>query len=149
VVKLLFKKGDNKDIKNYHHISLLASFFKMFEKMIYVRLSKHIINNAILSNEQFGFRSNSSTGNATFKLFNDILQALKNKEFVGGIFCDLKKAFDCVNHDLLMKKLKLYGIVDKAYILIKSCLSDRYQRVFIDDNIMHTHTSSEWGRIKH
>jgi hypothetical protein len=60
--------------------------------MIYIRLSKHIINSAILSSEQFGFRSNSSTGNATFKLLNDILQALKNKELVGGIFCDLEKA---------------------------------------------------------
>jgi hypothetical protein len=98
---------------------------------------------------QFGFRSNFSTGNATFKLLIDILQALKNKEFVGGIFCDLKKAFDCVNHDLLMKKLKFYGIVGNGYTLIKSYLSDSYQRVFIDDNIMHTYTSSEWGRIKH
>jgi hypothetical protein len=57
---------------------------------LYIRLSKHVINSAILSNEQFGFRSNSSTGNATFKLLNYILQALKIKEFVGGIFCDLE-----------------------------------------------------------
>jgi hypothetical protein len=83
------------------------------------------------------------------KLLNNILQALKNKEFVGGIFCDLEKAFVCVNHDLLMKKLKFCGIVGNVYALIKSYLSDRYQRVFIDDNITHTYTSSEWGRIKH
>jgi hypothetical protein len=62
---------------------------------------------------------------------------------VGGIFCDLEKAFDCVNHNLLMKKLKFYGIVGNAYTQIKSYLSDKYQRVFIDDNITHTYTSSE------
>jgi hypothetical protein len=53
---------------------------------------------------------------------------------VGGIFCDLEKAFDCVNHDLLMKKFKFFGIVSNVYALIKSCLSDRYQLVLIDDN---------------
>jgi hypothetical protein len=106
-------------------MSLLTSFSSIFEKMIYIRLSKHIINSAILSNEQFGFRSNSSTGNPKFNLLNDILQALKNKELVGDIFCDLEKAFDCFNHDLLMKKFKFYGIVGNAYTLIKSYLSDQ------------------------
>jgi hypothetical protein len=56
---------------------------------------------------------------AMFKLLNNILHALNNKAYVGGIFCDLEKAFDCVNHDLLMNKLKLYGIVGNAYDLIQ------------------------------
>jgi hypothetical protein len=90
------------------------------------------MNNAISSIEQYGFRSNSSTEKATLKLSNDVLQALNNRAHVGGIFCDLEKAFDCVNHDLLMKKLEFYGIVGNAYALIKSYLSDRYQRVLID-----------------
>jgi hypothetical protein len=55
----------------------------------------------------------------------------------------LKKAFDCVNHDLLTKKLKFYGITGNAYALIKSYLSDRYQRVRIDDKF------SEWGKVTH
>jgi hypothetical protein len=83
------------------------------------------------------------------KLLNDILQALNDKEYVGGIFCDLEKAFDCVNYDLLMKKLKLYGIVGNAYALNKSYLSDRHQQVLIDDSITHSHTFSEWGKTKH
>jgi hypothetical protein len=107
------------------------------------------MNNAILSSEQFGFRSNSSTEKATFKLLNDVLLALNNKTFVGGIFCDLEKAFDCVNHNLLMKKLKFYGIVGNAYALIKSYLSDRYQRVLTDDNLAHSYTSSGWRKIKY
>jgi hypothetical protein len=73
--------------------------------MIYVRLSKHVINNAVLSPNQYGFRNNSSTEKATFKLLNDILQTLNNKVYVAGIFCDFEKAFDCVSHDLLMKNL--------------------------------------------
>jgi hypothetical protein len=59
-----------------------------------------------------------------------------NKILVGGIFCDLKKAFDCVNHDILLSKLEFYGIVGKAYALLKSYLKDRYQRVLIDNCII-------------
>jgi hypothetical protein len=62
----------------------------------------------MLSVEQYGFRSNSSMEKASFKLLNDILQA------PGGIFCDLEKAFDCVDRNLLMEKLKFYGIIDNA-----------------------------------
>jgi hypothetical protein len=68
---------------------------------------------------------------------------------VGDIFCDLEKAFDCVNHDLLMKKLKFYGIVGNAYALIKPYFSDRYQRVLIDDNQTHSNILSEWGKAEH
>jgi hypothetical protein len=68
---------------------------------------------------------------------------------VGGIFCDLEKAFDCVNHDLLMKKLKFCEIVGNAYALIKSYLSDRYQRVLIDDNQTYSNILSEWGKAEH
>jgi hypothetical protein len=64
------------------------------------------------------------------------------------MFCDPQKAFDCVNHDLLMKKLKFYRIVGNAYALIQSYLSDRYQRVLIDDNQTHSDIFSEWGKVK-
>jgi hypothetical protein len=84
-----------------------------------------------------------------FKLLNDILLALNNKASVGGIFCELEKGFDCVNHDLLMTKLKFYGIVGNAYNLIQSYLSDRYQQVLIDDNQTNSYIFSEWGKVKH
>jgi hypothetical protein len=61
--------------------------------MIYTRLSKHVKNYNILFIDQYGFRSNSSTEKARFKLLNDFLQALNNKAYVGGLFCDLEKAF--------------------------------------------------------
>jgi hypothetical protein len=63
-------------------------------------LNKHIISNKILVDEQDGFRSNTSTGTAIYQLNNKILKALDNKEWVGGIFCDLSKAFDCLDNDI-------------------------------------------------
>jgi hypothetical protein len=107
-------------------VSLLTSFSKVVEKVIYARLHQHIISNNIIANEQYGFMSNSSsTETASYKLINEILNALNNKILVGGIFCTLKKAFDCVNYDILLSKLEFYGIVGKANALVKSYLKDR------------------------
>ena len=93
---------------NYKPISLLTAFSKVFERIIYDRLLQHIETNNILTAEQFGFRAFSSTDKASYKLIDGILDALNNKMMVGGIFCDLQKAFDCVNHSTLLTKLKFY-----------------------------------------
>jgi hypothetical protein len=96
------------------------------EKIIYYGLLKHILTNNILAVEQFGFKTSSSTEKASYKLTDDILNALNNRMMVGGIFCDLQKAFDCVNLDILLTKLEFYRITHK---LIKSYLQGRHQRV--------------------
>jgi len=108
---------------------------------------KQINKNNILATEQFGFRNNSSTEKASFKLINEILLALNNKVTVGGIFCDSEKAFDSVNHDILLSKCEFYGFRGKTNALLRSYLSDRYQRVLINNSISHNTTFSEWGKI--
>jgi len=131
VVKPLFKTGEKMCISNYRPISLLTSFSKIFEKVISNRLLQHINNNQILTSAQFGFRHKLSTEMASYTLTQEILTALNNKIKVGGIFCDLHKAFDCVNHNILLSKMEFYGIAGKANTLIKSYLQNRYQRVQI------------------
>jgi hypothetical protein len=112
--------------------------------MIYGKLLQHVTINIILVEKQFGFRTSSSTDKASYKLIDEILNALINRMMIGGIFCDLQKAFDCVNHNILPTKLEFYGITDIAYKLIKPYLEGRYQRVVLNNN-----SHSNWCEIKH
>jgi hypothetical protein len=85
--------------------------------------------------EQYGFRTNLKTDNAAYHLTNEILNGLNNKMLVGAIFCDLEKAFDCVNHKILLTKLEFYGITGNHYKLYKAYLKNQYQRTLLyNDN---------------
>jgi len=81
---------------NYRPISFLTSFSKEMEKARDIQLWEHSSKNSILAEEQFGFRTKSTTNNTTYKLNNEILKALNNKLMVGGNFCDMEMAFDRV-----------------------------------------------------
>ena len=107
--------------------------------------AQNVENHAYNSSAQFGFRHKSSTDLASYTLTQEILTALNNKIKVGGIFCDLHKAFDCVNHDILLSKMEFYGIIGKANNLIKSYLQNRYQRVQIKKDSLNY--CSDWELI--
>ena len=115
-------------MSNYRPFSLLTSFYKIFEKIIYNRVIAHTTSNNIFRNSRFGFRKKSSTDKGAYKLINDILTALNNKRIVGGVFFALETAFDSVNH-IMSAKMEYYGIRGVMHTLIKSYLENRYQRV--------------------
>jgi hypothetical protein len=86
---------------------------------------------------QHGFRKKLSTETAIYTLLNNVLLSFERRNFVGGIFCDLQKAFDCVNHEIFLDKMKLYGITGIAKKLVKSYLENSYQE-FLYTTINHT-----------
>jgi hypothetical protein len=130
-VRPLFKKGNKDDINNYRPISILTSFSKIFEKVMQIRFFKLLMGNSILVKEQYIFRTNLNLIMLIYQLTNEILNALNNNLCIGGIFCDLEKTFDCVNHKILLTKLEFYGITGNHYKLYKSYLMDRYQRTML------------------
>ena len=132
--------GNKTEISAYRPVSLLTSFSKIFEKVIYNRLLKHTQVNNIITMDQYGFKNNSSTELAIFKLINSILTSINNKDAVYGIFYDVSKAFDTLNHEILVSKLKYYGITGVAGELIKSYLSNRFQRVRIRNSQLDSST---------
>jgi hypothetical protein len=84
VVKPLFKSSDKHNVSNYRPLSLPPAFSKVIEKVIYSRLYQHLTRNKILSNDQYGFKKNSTTNKASYKLVNEIMLAMNNKFTVGG-----------------------------------------------------------------
>jgi len=85
---------------------------------------------------------------ATFTLLNNLLSSLDRKNVVGGLFCDLQKAFDCVNHDIILTKMECYLITDIVNKVMRSYLENRYQRISLNDGKFNK-VYSKWDHIKH
>lgn len=114
---------------NYRPISLISNIAKIFEKLLHVRITNFFNKHNLFSNKQFGFRKGLSTKDALYNITNSIYEQLDKSKPIAVTFLDLAKAFDTVNHKILLKKLYRYGIRGSAYELIKSYLSNRKQRV--------------------
>lgn len=129
IISPIHKKGPKHLIINYRPISLLTSFSKIFERAIKKRLVKFLDENDILSETQYGFRKGKCTTHAILNLVEDLYITLDKKEKAAITFLDLSKAFDTVDHALLLKKLQKIGIQKNAHALFKSYLTERSQQV--------------------
>ena len=127
----LFKKDNEFNKKNYRPVSILPSFNNVFEKILANQFEDFYEN--ILSDHISAYRKNYSCETSLLKLTEDWRQSLDNKEIVAVISLDLSKAFDCIPHNLLLAKLKAYGVSEHSVSLFKSYLSNRMQRVKIGD----------------
>ena len=134
-IRPVHKKGDKTDIGNYRPISLLSVFSKILEKVMYNRLMPFLEKYNILSESQFGFRKGISINNAIFSFTEEVLNARNKKENVAGLFIDLTKAFDVVNHNILISKLEAIGIRGLANQWFTSYLNNRSHIVEINGKV--------------
>ena len=138
-VRPIFKKGDKTYPGNYRPVSLTSIICKLFEKFIKDSLNKHLINNNILSQEQFGFVSGRNTITQLLVTINDWMIELDNNNIVDAAYMDFRKAFDTVPHQRLITKLKSYNINGPILNWIISFLSERSQYVKINNSTSKNH----------
>ena len=126
----LHKGGSTQDFNNFRPISLLSIFDKIFEKIMHKKLYDFITYHNILFSKQFGFQKNNSASHSMIDISEIIKETIDNGKFGCGIFIDLKKAFDTVNHNILLTKLEHYGVRGVLLKWFESYLSNRSQYVF-------------------
>jgi exonuclease III len=141
VITPIYKKGDKSDPANYRPIAITSSVSKVFEKIFLVRLEDHFERHNLLCDNQHGFRKNRSTVTALFDLVTQIYDNVENRKKINLILYDFKNAFGCLVPEILINKLRIYGLDDLALSWISSFLSDRQQYVQLksfDDNNTET-----------
>lgn len=126
-VKPLFKKGSHSDPGNYRPISILPSLSKVFEKVLLKQLTAYFTQNSILFPSQYGFRKGHSTDHAVLEFVDHIYSRMDSGDTPLSIFVDLTKAFDCLDHEILFKKLEFYGVRGSSLALLRSYLTNRKQ----------------------
>ena len=125
----IFKNGDSSEPSNYRPISLLPFMSKILERVIYTRLVNYLGNSSLISAHQFGFQRGLSTLDAIISFTEILYEGLNDKKSSLNVFIDYSKAFDTVNHSILLNKLKKYGILGTAHKLLTSFLYNRKQYV--------------------
>ena len=128
----VFKKGDTLSITNYRPISLLTVFSKVLEKIVFTRTTKFLEDYDILHESQFGFRKKQNTSHALLNLINKITKSIDDQTHTIGLFLDFSKAFDTIDHTILLSKLTHYGIRGIAHDWYRSYLDERQQFTCID-----------------
>jgi hypothetical protein len=142
----IFKKGDKNEAGNYRPIAITSSFSKVYEKIFLARLEDHLKTNNCLTPEQHGFQKGKSTITALFDFVSESYSSLEARERLNVILYDFSNAFGTLHPLLLMKKLKIYGLCDKALSWMQSFLLNReqyVQLVDLDPENMEVYINSE------
>ena len=146
----IYKAGDSMSVSNYRPVSVLPLFSKILERLMYNRMISFINTHKILYKYQFGFREGHSTNMAILSLVDKISSAIDNGDCVIGVFLDFKKAFDTVNHNILLRKLYKYGVRGVAYSWMEDYLINRQQYVcfnYIDSSRQNINCGVPQGSI--
>ena len=137
-VSPLYKSEDKILVENYRPIAVLPILSKVMERAVYAQLSAHLDQLGFLYQHQYGFRRGHSTAQAIGKLNNWVLEAMERKKRTGLLFVDISKAFDSINHKILLGKLEHIGLSESSLKWFKSYLVDRRQCVCINGELSET-----------
>ena len=132
-VRPLYKNGPKDDTNNYRPISILPVISKMLEKHVHDSLMTYLTSHKLLHSTQSGFRPNHSCETALLQMVNKFLEAVNSSQIIGMVMVDFRKAFDLVDHTLLLKKLRHYKLSDKTINWVSSYLLGRKQKVVINN----------------
>lgn len=134
IIKPIYKNGPANKMENYRPIALLSTFSKILEKIVAKRIIQFLLDSEILTSQQFGFRKGLSTADAILDLLSTIHEGLHNGQNILAVFLDLSKAFDLVDHKILLSKLDRYGVRGLPLQWCKNYLADRHHLVEINSH---------------
>ena len=134
----LFKQGACSDLNDYRPISIIPVVAKVFERIIYNQIYDYLTKNGLLSDQQSGFRSLHSTVTALLEVTNDWAYNIDKGTVNAVVFWDLKKAFDTVDHHILLSKLYEYGVRGTSYHWFRSYLDNRKQKCFVNGSLSNS-----------
>ena len=128
----IFKSGEKSDLGNYRPISIISAIAKVFGRLVYDQFYTYLTSNQLINSYQSGFRPTYSTLTSLLETTNNWCVNIDRGLLNGVVFIDLRKAFDTIDHEILLSKLKAHGVDDLALVWFGSYLTDRKQRCFVN-----------------